>query len=73
MEAPKHTGTIAKLFLDHGYGFISPGPGKPHVFFHASALVDRPAFSTLQDKQAVTYDLTAHEKGPRAINVAIAT
>ena len=63
----KCTGTIAKIFPDNGYGFISPGHGKHHVFFHVSSLTERAAFSRLQLGQAVTYDVEDHERGPRVV------
>lgn len=64
------TGTIKKLFLDRGFGFISPGPGKADVFFHAQGLVDPGQFANLTEGLAVSYEASPHPRGPRAINVA---
>jgi cold shock protein len=64
-------GTIKKLVLDRGFGFISTNSGKGDVFFHVSAVLDN-GFDTLKEGQNVEFDIVddgARGKGPRATNV----
>ena len=65
-------GTIKKLVKDRGFGFISMGQGKGDVFFHVSS-VDQDVFDSLQEGQAVEYEIVEDGgrggKGPRAGNV----
>ncbi len=53
---------------DEGYGFIKPESGDKDVFFHASALVDID-FDSLNEGDAVTFDIEEGPKGPAATNV----
>jgi cold shock CspA family protein len=51
------TGTITRLLLDKGYGFITPDTapdGSTDLFFHRSAVADEP-FEQLQTGQHVRY------------------
>lgn len=64
-------GTIKKIFLDDGYGFISTPTEKRDIFFHITDLADRAKFPELQTGQAVTYDAADNAKGPRALNVRL--
>ena len=59
-------GTIKKLVLDKGFGFIS-GDGND-VFFHHSA-VQGVRIDDLQEGQRVRYEIGNSPKGPRAENV----
>ena len=59
-------GTIKKLLIDKGFGFIAGQRGE--LFFHHSA-VQGTTFETLREGQAVTYDEGRGPKGPRAENV----
>ena len=57
-----------KWFNDQkGYGFIQQENG-PDVFVHHTAIVGE-GFKTLAEGQAVEFEITAGEKGPRAANV----
>ena len=56
-----------KRLTDRGFGFIDTGSGQD-LFFHMSN-VQGIAFEQLREGQAVTYDLGAGPKGPRAENV----
>jgi len=66
-------GTIKKLVLDRGFGFISAPGGD--VFFHHSVVADN-QFHQLKEGQTVVYEITTgpddrgRDKGPRAVSVA---
>ena len=63
-------GTVKWFNTSRGYGFIQPESGSD-VFVHASAIPDG---GSLQDGQAVEFDITQAQKGPQATNVrAVAT
>jgi len=58
-------GTI-KFFNDlKGFGFIAAEDGK-EVFVHKSALEEG---VTLQENDAVTFDVEQGDRGPKAVNV----
>lgn len=64
-------GTIKKLVMDRGFGFIATGGGKGDVFFHVSGVADG-AFDSLQEGQPVEFEIIddgGRGKGPRAGNV----
>ncbi|MCX5704741.1 MAG: cold shock domain-containing protein [Candidatus Omnitrophica bacterium] len=65
-----HTGTIKKLVRERGFGFVSDTDGR-ELFFHQSGLIDA-KFDTLNEGQAVTFEVEKSDKGPRAIDVRIA-
>lgn len=50
-----------------GYGFIT-GDDNTEVFVHFSA-IQGDGYKTLEDGQAVTYDVIESDKGPQAANV----
>ena len=50
-----------------GYGFISDESGKD-IFVHFSGL-NMDGFKSLDDGQAVEFDVIEGEKGPQAVNV----
>jgi CspA family cold shock protein len=58
-------GTVKWFNTDRGYGFIKPESGDD-VFVHASGVQDG---GTLQDGQAVEFDISQGQKGPQATNV----
>ena len=60
-------GTIARLLLDKGFGFIETGSGKD-LFFHMSA-VQGVRFEDLKQGQRVSFTEGQGPKGPRAENV----
>ena len=60
-------GTIKKLVSDRGFGFIAAEDGKEY-FFHRDGVAN---FDTLQGGEAVTFDVQASPKGPRANNVKV--
>ena len=67
-------GTVKWFNPDKGFGFITDeGTGKD-VFVHFSAIVSD-GFKTLNEGQAVTFDIEADTKNPsrtRAVNVQAA-
>jgi CspA family cold shock protein len=57
---------IVKWFnANKGYGFIKPESGND-VFVHVSAIQDE---GSLDEGQAVEFDITQGQKGPQAVNV----
>ncbi len=60
-------GTVKWFNNQKGYGFILDEAGKD-VFVHFSGLVME-GYKTLEEGQAVEFELTEGAKGPQAINV----
>ncbi len=61
------TGKVKWFNAAKGYGFITGDDGK-EVFVHFSAIqVD--GYKTLDEGQAVEYEVNDGEKGPQAVNV----
>ena len=65
-------GTIKRLVTDKNFGFIGPETGDKDVFFHATSLQAGLAFAQLKEGDAVTFEVEQSDKGPRAVNVALA-
>ena len=60
-------GTVKWFNNQKGYGFISDESGKD-VFVHYTGL-NMDGFKTLDEGQAVGFEVTEGEKGPQAVNV----
>ena len=60
-------GTVKWFNAKKGYGFISDAEGND-VFVHFSAIQGE-GFKTLEEGQAVSYDLTEGARGMQAANV----
>jgi cold shock protein len=60
-------GTVKWFNADKGYGFISPESGED-VFVHFSA-IQTSGYRSLEEGQAVEFDVTQGPKGPQAANV----
>ena len=60
-------GTVKWFNNQKGYGFISDEAGND-VFVHYTGL-NMEGYKTLDEGQAVEYDVTEGEKGPQAVNV----
>ncbi len=60
-------GTVKWFNNQKGYGFISDEEGND-VFVHYTGL-NMEGYKTLEEGQAVEYDVTDGEKGPQAVNV----
>jgi cold shock protein len=60
-------GTVKWFNADKGYGFIAPESGED-VFVHFSA-IQSTGYRSLDEGQAVEFDVTSGPKGPQAANV----
>jgi CspA family cold shock protein len=69
-KAAAMTGTIDRVMMDKGFGFIKGEDGRDY-FMHRSAIVGGATFELLRDDQPVTFDATQGEKGLRAENVRL--
>jgi CspA family cold shock protein len=63
------SGTIARLLIDKGFGFIRDESGVEH-FFHRSA-VRGAVFELLREGQRVEFSSEDSPKGPRAGEVRL--
>jgi CspA family cold shock protein len=63
------TGTIARLLIDKGFGFIRDESGLEH-FFHRSS-VRGAVFELLREGQRVEFMIEESQKGPRAGDVRL--
>ena len=64
-------GTVKWVTATKGYGFIQPSDGSSDVFVHISA-VERAGLQSLNDGQAVSFDLESGQKGRvSAINLKV--
>ena len=63
------TGTIARLLIDQGFGFIRDESGLEH-FFHRSS-VRGAVFELLREGQRVEFAIEESQKGPRAGDVRL--
>ncbi len=61
------TGTVKWFNAEKGFGFISR-EGGDDVFVHFSAIQGE-GYKTLEEGQAVTFDITEGNRGPQAENV----
>ncbi|MGF3226974.1 cold-shock protein [Facklamia sp. P12932] len=62
-----NTGTVKWFNADKGFGFIEGQDGKD-VFAHFSA-VSGDGFKTLDEGQAVSYDIVSGDRGDQAANI----
>ncbi len=67
MESEKVSGKVKWFSAQKGYGFIEVDGGRD-VFVHFSA-IQIPGFRTLQEGQAVQFELLQTDRGPQAANV----
>ncbi len=64
-------GTVKRVIRDRGFGFIRSAEGR-EIFFHRSSL-QGPDFDTLKEGDAVEFEVENGPKGPRAIEVRLAS
>ncbi|MGQ4223880.1 cold-shock protein [Enterococcus mundtii] len=62
-----NNGTVKWFNSDKGFGFITGEDGQG-VFAHFSAIQGE-GFKTLDEGQAVTYDIEDGQRGPQAVNI----
>ncbi|MFV8828966.1 cold-shock protein [Alkalihalobacterium sp. APHAB7] len=62
-----NTGTVKWFNAEKGFGFIEV-EGGDDVFVHFSAIQGE-GFKTLEEGQAVTFDVEEGQRGPQATNV----
>jgi len=62
------TGNVKWFNAEKGYGFISQADGSPDVFVHHSA-IQMNGYRTLEEGQAVEFDITEGPKGLQAASV----
>jgi len=65
------TGTIKRVFKDRGYGFIRTPEGQ-EIFFHRTGLRNS-RLESLTEGDAVEFEVESSPKGPRAVNIQVAT
>ena len=63
-------GTVKWFSAEKGYGFITTEDGQD-IFAHFSQ-VQKEGFKTLEEGQAVTFDIVDSDKGQQAENIEIA-
>ena len=62
------TGKVKWFNDSKGYGFITPDDGSKDVFVHHSA-IQAAGFRSLQEGDAVDFEIQEGQKGPAAANV----
>lgn len=62
------TGKVKWFNEQKGYGFIAPDDGGKDLFVHHTA-IQGDGFKVLVENQAVSFEVAASEKGPRAAKV----
>jgi CspA family cold shock protein len=65
------TGTVKWFNAEKGFGFISQPDGGADVFVHHSA-IQMSGFRSLEEGQAVEFDLQEGPKGLQAVDVRLA-
>ena len=65
-------GTVKRFNADKGYGFITPEDGGKDLFVHFSEIQNDGGYATLNDGQAVEFEVSQGDKGPCATKVVAA-
>ncbi len=64
------TGKVKWFNGEKGFGFIVPDDGSEDLFVHHTS-ISMEGFRTLDEGQAVQYEVGEGSKGPAAVNVTI--
>ena len=62
-------GTVKWFSSEKGFGFIAPEDGSKDLFVHHSEIKNGGGFATLEDGQAVEFEIGEGKKGPCANKV----
>ena len=62
------TGKVKWFNQEKGFGFITNDEDGKDIFVHFSA-INAEGFKTLEEGQAVTFDVEDSDRGPQAVNV----
>ena len=62
------TGTVKQFNDAKGFGFITPADGSADLFAHFSQ-IESSGFKSLQEGQAVKFNVTTGQKGLQASNI----
>ena len=65
-----NTGTVKWFNAEKGFGFIANDNGGEDVFVHFSAIVSEGGYKTLQEGQAVSFDVEADPKNSKRLRAA---
>ncbi|NLZ81099.1 MAG: cold-shock protein [Clostridiales bacterium] len=63
-------GTVKWFNAQKGFGFITDDNGGEDVFVHFSGIASN-GFKTLEEGQAVTFEITQGQRGAQAVNVNV--
>ncbi|MFY9268324.1 MAG: cold-shock protein [Candidatus Manganitrophaceae bacterium] len=63
-------GTVKWFNSSKGYGFITREDGEADVFVHFSAIAGE-GYKSLEEGNAVEFEVTQGQKGPQATNVRL--
>ena len=63
-------GTVKGFNAENGFGFIAQADGGPDVFVHYSA-IESDGYRSLDENQAVEFDVVQGPKGPQADKVRL--
>lgn len=67
----KSKGIVKWFNANKGFGFITPEDGGKDLFVHYSEIQNDGGFATLNDGQAVEFEVGEGQKGPCAVSVAV--
>ena len=64
------TGKVKWFSAPKGFGFITPDNGGADLFAHFSQ-INSQGYKSLDEGQAVTFEVTQGQKGPQASNIQL--